>query len=80
MTENYKKLADIFEKVLQLSLLELNDTEPLDTVSAWDSFNALVLITDIEKEFSVKFTMDEIVSVKTLLDIKNLLKKNNVEV
>ncbi len=80
MTENHKKLAEIFSKILQIRLEEVTDSSQLDTLATWDSFNALVLITDIEKEFSVKFSMDEIVAIKTLTDIKNLLKKNGVEV
>lgn len=79
MTENYTKLSEIFSKILQTNIAEISDTEQLETLSTWDSFNALVLITDIEKGFGVKFTMEEIVTIKTLGDIKVLLRKNNVE-
>lgn len=78
MTENYKKLGEIFSKILQIDIATLSDVDTLDTLATWDSFNALVLITDIEKAFGVKFSMEEIVTIKTLHDIKELLKKNNI--
>ena len=42
----------------------------VDNTEGWDSFNGLLLATELEKEFKVKFTMEDIVSIKNVGDIK----------
>ncbi len=70
-----KKLNAILSSVLGIKESEINDKTSPSNVDAWDSFNGLMLVSELEKEFKVKFTMDEVVSVK---DIKNSLKKHGV--
>ena len=56
--DNQKKLYLLLSNVLELELEEINeDTSPENTES-WDSFNALVLVTELEETFNVSFTMD----------------------
>lgn len=54
-------------------------TTPAD-IPEWDSFNGLLLVTELEKEFNVTFSLDEVVSVKTVSDIKKILKKHGVNI
>lgn len=42
-------------------------------VAEWDSMNFLLLIADLEKEFNVSFTMDEVLSVESLDQMQTLL-------
>ena len=75
-----KKLNTILSRVLGIKENEINDKTSPSNVDAWDSFNGLMMVSELEKEFKVKFTMDEIVSVKCVKDIKNSLKKHGVEI
>lgn len=69
----------ILSKVLGIKEAEVTDKTSPDNVETWDSFNALMLVSELENEFKVKFTMDEIVSVKCVKDIKESLKRHGVE-
>lgn len=55
-----------------------DDTSP-DNVEIWDSFNGLVLISELENEFNVKFTMDQVTKIKNVKDIKLLLKEHGID-
>lgn len=69
------KIEDIIAKILDIAPEKINDTSgPLNTEN-WDSFNALLIAAEIEKKFGVNFSVEEIVSIKNVGDIKSLLKK-----
>jgi len=73
-----KRLKAILSSVLEISEDEIiGETSP-DTVESWDSFNGLMLVSELESKFNVKFTMDEVASVKCVNDIKNSLIKHGV--
>lgn len=46
----------------------------------WDSFNGLLMVSELEEAFGVEFTMAEVTSVKTVRDIKATLAKHGVTV
>ena len=54
-----------------------NDTSPENTES-WDSFNALVVVSELESEFEVQFSIDEVYSVSNVEDIKNALIRHGI--
>lgn len=68
-----EKLELIFREVLNEPELELSDTLNEKDVASWNSFNNVLLINNIEKAFSVKFSLTEILKLKNVGDIKNLL-------
>lgn len=74
-----KRLKAILSKVLDIDENSITDQTSPDNVETWDSFNALMLISELEKEFNVKFTMEEATSVKNVGDIKKSLEKHKVK-
>lgn len=73
-------LYKIVGKVLGIDPSQVNDQTSPENTESWDSFNALVLVTELESAFGVKFTIEEVVSVKKVADIKAILKKHGIEV
>jgi acyl carrier protein len=73
-----KKLKNLLSQILGVSAQAITDDSGVNTISTWDSFNGLLIATELERVFEVKFTMEEIVSVKTVKDIKDALKRHNV--
>ena len=69
----------IVAKVFSISKSEVNDQSGPENIESWDSFNALVLVDELESNFNVKFTISEITDVETVADIKRHLKNHNVE-
>lgn len=74
-----KKLYQILSKVLEIDERKINDGTSPDTVDTWDSYNALLLVSELEDNYKVKFSMSEITAVKSVKDIKNALRKHGVK-
>lgn len=74
-----QRLKAILSQVLDVKAEEINDQTSPETVENWDSFNALILVSELERQYQVKFTMQEITSVKSVKDIKNCLARHGVQ-
>ena len=73
-----KKLYDIISKVFSVQISEINDESSPETIKAWDSFNGLILVDEIESNFNIKFSVSEIIDVKNVKDIKRHLNNHGV--
>jgi len=73
------RLKKILSKVLEVDEKEINDDSSPDTIESWDSFNGLMLVTELENEFKVNFTMDEVINIINVGDIKKALIKHRVK-
>lgn len=73
-----EKLHNIIEKVFKISAGEIDDSLSSQTVPTWDSFNYLMLISELEKEFNISFSMDEVLNFKNLGEIKNVIRNNGI--
>jgi acyl carrier protein len=56
----------------------INDESSPETIENWDSFRGLVLADELETKFDVKFSLDDLLSVKKVEDIKKNLAKHGV--
>ena len=74
-----KKLYDIISKVFSVPISEINDESSPETIESWDSFNGLILVDELENNFNVKFSISEIIDVKSVKDIKKHLKNHGVD-
>ncbi|MGY5860772.1 MAG: acyl carrier protein [Candidatus Thorarchaeota archaeon] len=75
MTDAKDTLTEIISKVLLLDKNELTDDLKRGDYELWDSMAHLVLISEIENEFSIFFEDDEVVDIWTIADIRSLLSK-----
>jgi len=73
-----KSLYEIISKVMGVSIDQINDQSSPETIERWSSFNALVLVDQLETEYQIKFTLGEITDVKNVSDIKKYLKNHGV--
>ena len=67
-------------RVLNIDSRTITDATKPEDIESWDSFNGLVLVTELEKNFKVKFSLEEVVSVKNVGDIKKILKGHGVKI
>lgn len=72
------KLNAIIQKIFKISKEEINDEISAKTISNWDSMNYLLFISEVEKEFVITFTMDEVLNAGQLGDIKNFMRQKGV--
>lgn len=73
--EDLKKLQEIFRDVFDENDLEITMETTAQDIEDWDSFAQISLIVDIEKEFSVKFNLEEVSKLKNVGDMLELIKK-----
>ena len=72
-SEQLDKLSDIFKVLFNRPDLELNDNLTAKDVPGWDSFNHVNLIINIEEEFGVRFSNDEVGGIQNVGNLKKLL-------
>lgn len=75
-----KTVEEILEKVLKVNAKTISDSTKPEDIESWDSFNGLVLVTELEKNFNVEFSLNEVVSVKKVGDIKNILRGHGLKI
>lgn len=75
-----KKIKSILANVLQIDEDSITDETSPENVETWDSFNALLLISEFEKAYDIHFNIDEVMSIKCVGDIKKILKKYGVKI
>ena len=73
-----KKLYQIIGKILDVPAAEINDESSPETIENWDSFNSLMLADELESEFNVSFSLEEIVDSANVAAIKKHLKNHGV--
>ena len=67
------QLTEIFQTLFNIPDLELRDDLTAADVPSWDSFNHVNLIINIEEEFGVRFTNEEVSSLQNVGELKVLL-------
>ena len=69
-----EKLQDVFRKVFEDENLNINLETNESEIKMWDSLTHLQLITEIESEFKIKFTFQEVMKIYTVADIIRTLE------
>jgi len=78
MTSNNQKLMKLISSVLNIDENSINNHTSPENTESWDSFNALVMVSELESEFEVQFSIDEVYSVSNVEDIKNALIRHGI--
>ena len=72
-----KTLFEIVSRVMDIPIEKISDSSGPDSIPDWDSFNMFVLLDEIEKEFDVKFSLEETLEIKTVGDFRKKLEGGN---
>jgi acyl carrier protein len=73
------KLNNVISKVLNVPEGEINDETSPDNTVSWDSFISMVLVSELENNFSVSLTMDDQIGIRCVADIKKILIKSGID-
>lgn len=73
------KLYEIISKVFNFPISEITDSTKPEDIPSWTSFNGYVLLYELETNFDVKFSINEVTDVKSITDIKRHLKNHGVQ-
>jgi acyl carrier protein len=60
----------IVSTIFSIDEASITDGMSSKDIAGWDSMNYLMFIAELENEFGVTFSMDEVMNAKTLGDIR----------
>ncbi|MFA5878077.1 MAG: acyl carrier protein [Candidatus Staskawiczbacteria bacterium] len=73
-----KRIKKVLSKVLGIEESSITEKTSHDNVATWDSFNSLMLVSELENSFNIKLTTQEVVSMGSVEEIKDILEKHGV--
>lgn len=73
--EIFDKVQDIFREVFDDDALVISDSTNSDEIEDWDSLEHISLIVSMEKEFSMKFDIKEVNSLKDVGEMIDLIMR-----
>lgn len=68
-TDLLKTLNEIFRRVLKREEIILTEDTTAHDLDGWDSLTNMVLLSEVEKVFEVRFTFRQIVKMKNVGDL-----------
>lgn len=72
-TEIVSKLTTIFRKVFNNDLLILTNALTANDVDHWDSLSHMLLISEIESTFSIKFKLKDLNKMKNVGEMIDII-------
>jgi len=73
--EVIEKLTPIFREVFSDNSIELRDNMTADDVERWDSLTHMLMISEVESQFGVRFKLKELNKLKSVGDLCGVLEE-----
>jgi acyl carrier protein len=67
------KLKSVFQKVLEENDITITREMTAQDIEKWDSFRHVQLISEVERAFGIKFKLREVMSMKNVGDLIDLI-------
>lgn len=64
-----KLICEVFK------IKEIDENLNMNNIDSWDSLTHMDLITSLEEKYNIVFTMDEIMEMRSVKKIKEIVKK-----
>lgn len=71
---------EICSKILLLDKNQFHDQTKKSDVEQWDSMTHLMLISDLEQEYDLIFSDDEVTGIQSIGDIKKALGNHGITI
>ena len=68
-----ERLNEVFRNVFDDDDIEVNRETTADDIEDWDSLEHINLVSAVEKEFGVKFTMAQVVGMKNVGEMVDII-------
>lgn len=72
----YEKLNGVFQDIFDDDTITVSDATTADDIEGWDSLEHINLIAAVEQEFGIKFNMGQIVSMKNVGEMADIIISN----
>ena len=75
-----KNLEQLLAELLQIPVTQITAELAMKDLDVWDSLKHMELIAELEREFDVQLSFDEIVTMRSVGDIKRVLSDKGAAV
>lgn len=72
------KVFIVISQILNEPVENITDESSPETLENWDSFNGVLLFHALEKEFKIKFNINDILAINSVADLKKQLKNKGI--
>lgn len=69
----FKSLNEVFQDVFDDETITVNDSTTSEDIGEWDSLEHINLIAAVEQEFGMKFTMGQVVTMKNVGEMADII-------
>jgi len=73
-----KNLEELLAELLQIPVTKVTADLAMKDLDVWDSLKHMEVIAALEQQFELQFTFEEIVSMRSVGDIKRVLSSKGV--
>lgn len=70
-----EKIKEIMSSVFEVQIDEITEETQMQDVNSWDSLMHMEMILEIETEFGLKLSPDDITKMTSFKDILNIIQK-----
>lgn len=71
--EVFVKLNEVFQDVFDDESITVTETTTADDIEEWDSLEHINLLAAVEQEFGMKFNMGQVVSMKNVGEMADII-------
>ena len=71
-------LSGLVASILRVPAADVVDSLDMESTGTWDSLSHMQLIAAIEDEFAIELTLDEIVAMRSVGQIKDVLRARSI--
>lgn len=71
--EVFERVNEVFRDVFDDEEITVGEETTADDIEDWDSLEHIHLVTAIEQEFKMKFTMGQVVSMKNVGEMVDII-------
>lgn len=75
-----KNLEQLLAELLQIPVTNITADLAMKDLDVWDSLKHMELISELERQFDLQLSFDEIVSMRSVADIKRVLSSKGAAV
>lgn len=75
MNQIWNDLQEIFRDIFDDDTLVLQETTCADDIEDWDSLAQMNLLAAIENSFQIKFAIEEVISLRNVGEMADLISK-----
>ena len=73
-------LASLIADILRLPKGEIDDSIDMESTGAWDSLSHMQIIAAVEDEYHVELSSDDIIAMRSVGQIKGVLRAHGVAI